>query len=80
MPDMKDPVTEDRLRSVKASLLKSISALTARLLGRTQAEHLKLPGPVRVQIAKALDIDTAGQASFDGCSVELWSEKSDRER
>ena len=47
---------------------------------RIKTKLLELPGPVRVWITQALDVDAARQATFDSCFHEWRRQKRKRER
>ena len=49
-------------------------------LVRIKTMLLELPGPIRVGITQALDVDAARQATFDSCFHELRSKERKRER
>jgi hypothetical protein len=47
---------------------------------RIEPKGLKLPAPLGVGVAQALDIDAAREAAFDGCFDQLRSKERERER
>jgi hypothetical protein len=49
-------------------------------LPRIKSKHLKLPTPLSGRIAKPLNADAAGQATFYGRLDKIGSEEGERDR
>jgi hypothetical protein len=58
---------------------KASSRAGSQLL-RVQSERLELPAPLGRRITKPLYADAARQATFNGCSDEIWGEERERDR
>src|SRR6202165_2686408 len=52
---------------------------SALQLFRIESERLKLPAPFSRRIAKPLDADAAGQATFHGCFDKVGREEGERD-
>src|SRR5258708_40103580 len=67
------------IRMFCAAVIRDLSFWAVPQLFRIEAERLKLPAPFSRRIAKPLDADAAGQATFYGCFHKIGREEGKRD-